>query len=265
MPAIKMHDNEYFALGRLSFSSMKHLLDSPAKFLHQKSHPFTGNEYTELGTAIHNYLQGAKDMVAFEPDLSHIKTKEGFVAKNPYMTNEGKALIKEFRAQLPKGVVAVPFETKAILEQIEKQFKENPYIKEVMDDITHTEQAYLETVNGLEFKGKLDFEGKNFIVDLKSTGKPADVYSFKRTIYTSHYDLQAAIYLTMKAQAQKVPVDSLDYYIFAVETFAPYEIVPYKLSQETINHGFMKLDLVCSRYKEYIITKKSMHYTITEI
>lgn len=256
MGFIKLHDNEYFALDRLSFSSVKYLLDSPAKYLHKKQNPFTGNEFTELGTAIHMYLQDSKDMIAYEPDLSGIKTKEGVIAKNPGMTNEGKALIKEFRENLPKGIVAVPFDTKQLLFQVEDNFKTNVEIAELMKKVTSVEGAYLCDIGELKFKGKVDFEGENFIVDLKSTGKSASLSSFRYTIRDSHYDLQAAIYLTMKAEAQKVEVNTLDYYIIAVETFAPYEVVPYKLSQETLELGFHKLAEVQELYKEFVQQKK---------
>jgi len=254
---IKLADSEYFALDRLSFSSVKYLLDSPAKFLHQKQNPFKGNEFTELGTAIHMYLQNSKDMIAYEPDLSGIKTKEGVIARNPGMTNEGKALIKEFRDNLPKGVVAVPFETKQLLFQVEDNFKSNVEIADLMKKITSIEGAYLCDIGDLKFKGKVDFEGENFIVDLKSTGKSASLNSFRYTIRDSHYDLQAAIYLTMKAEAQNIAVETLDYYIIAVETFAPYEVVPYQLSRETLEVGFHKLAEVQELYKEFVQPKKA--------
>lgn len=251
-----MGDAEYFALERLSFSSVKYILESPAKYLHKKQFPFTGSVYTELGTAIHMFLQGSKDMIAYEPDLSQIKTKEGVLAKVPAMTNEGKALIKEFRETLPKGVVAVPFETKELLLQVEENFSKNGEISKLMKGVTSIEGAYIADVEELKFKGKVDFEGENFIIDLKSTGKSADPRGFRHTIRDSHYDLQAAIYLTMKADAQKVAVETLDYYIIAVETFAPYEVVPYQLSKETIEYGFEKLKEVVRLYKEFITPKK---------
>lgn len=259
MTQVKMADAEYFALDRLSFSSLKHILDSPAKFLHQKKFPFRGNEATELGTAIHMWLQNDKDKIAFEPDLSSIKTKEGVLAKNPRMTNEGKALIEEFRASVPKNMVVVPHETKILLEQVETQFRSNPEIQELMSKVNNIEGAYLTEINGLKFKGKLDFEGPGFIVDLKSTGKGADEYSFRRIIRDSHYDLQAAVYLTMKAEQLKCKVEDIPYHIVAIETFPPYEVFPYELSKETIQYGLDKLQTACDLYKTHIISK-TPHY-----
>lgn len=265
MTKIKMADAEYFALERLSFSSVKYLLDSPAKFLYQKQNPFKGNEFTDLGTAIHMYLQGSKDMIAYEPDLSNIKTKEGLISKNPGMTNEGKALIKTFRDALPKGVISVPFETRLLLSQVEDNFKTNPEIANLMAEVTSIEDAYLGDIDGLKFKGKVDFEGKDFIIDLKSTGKSASINSFRYTIRDSHYDLQAAIYLTMKSETSGIPVELLKYYIIAVETFAPYEIIPYELSRETITQGFNKLKIVTELYRNFIQSKKPYKHTIQVI
>ena len=94
-------------------------------------------------------------------------------------------------------------------------------------------------------------------MDLKSTGKSASPESFRYTIRDSHYDLQAAIYLTMKAEAQKIDVGTLDYYIVAVETFAPYEVVPYQLSTQTLALGFEKLARIEELYKEFIQEKKA--------
>lgn len=257
---IKMADAEYFALERISFSSLKYILDSPTKYLHQKQFPFRGNEATELGTAIHMWLQGDKDKIVFEPDLSHIKTKEGVVAKNPRMTNEGKAIIEEFRASVPKDKIAATFETRTLLYRVEEQFKSNQDIQKLISKVKDIEGAYLTEIEGVNFKGKLDFEGQDFIMDLKSTGKPANKKSFRYTVDDSHYDMQAAIYLTMKAEVLKCAVTDLDYYIVAVETFAPYEVVPYKLSRETLERGFHKLGEAISLYKTFVLEKKQPFY-----
>jgi len=263
---IKIADAEYFALERVSFSSLKYILSSVSKYNHQKQFPFRGNEATELGTAIHMWLQDEKDKIAFEPDLSAIKTKEGVTAKNPRMTNEGKALIEEFRASLPKDKVPATFETRTLLYRAEEQFKSNPEIQQLISKVKDIEGAYLAEIEGINFKGKLDFEGKDFIVDLKSSGKPADPDNFGYTIRNMHYDMQAAIYLTMKAQALNCAVTDLDYYIVAVETFPPYDVYPYKLTPETRERGFKKLEKAIAKYKKFVLDKTEAHYnTMSEV
>jgi len=263
---IKMADVEYFALERVSFSSLKYILSSPTKYLHQKQFPFRGNDATELGTAIHMWLQGEKDKIMFEPDLSQLKTKEGVIAKNPRMTTQGKELIEEFRASVPRDKVAATFETRTLLYRVEEEFKSNPDIQQLITKVKDIEGAYLTEIEGVPFKGKLDFEGKDFIMDLKSSGRDADPSSFGHTVRNSHYDLQAAIYLTMKAAALQCNVSDLDYYIVAVETFAPYDVYPYKLSQETRERGFQKLEKAIQRYKSCILNKsEGKHNRISDL
>lgn len=51
-------EEEYRSYPLESYSSLKSLLSSSEAFLKQQESPFEGNEYTDLGTAIHNLLQG---------------------------------------------------------------------------------------------------------------------------------------------------------------------------------------------------------------
>lgn len=53
-----LSEEEYRAYPLESYSSLKSLLSSPEAFLRQQNNPFTGNAYTDLGTAVHNFLQG---------------------------------------------------------------------------------------------------------------------------------------------------------------------------------------------------------------
>lgn len=112
MTAITMGENEYRSLDRLNFSTLKYINGSPLKFLHQKAKPWEGSDSTRLGSAVHSWLQGDKDKVFFEPDLSGIKTKKGDDAKNPRATTEGKAILAEFKKTIPHGAVAIPLKKK---------------------------------------------------------------------------------------------------------------------------------------------------------
>ena len=82
-------DEEYRALPIESYSSLKSLLSSPEAFLKHSSNPFTGNEYTDLGTAVHNLLQELPQ----EKELSS-KTKDVLVQISNNFS--GNKLIGEF-------------------------------------------------------------------------------------------------------------------------------------------------------------------------
>lgn len=255
MAQVPMADAEYYSIDRYSFSSLKYILTSPRKYLHQKQVPFRGNDATDLGNAIHLWLQGEKHLVFKEPDISHIKTKSGIIAKEPRMTDEGKKLLSDFKSTLPPGAFVIPH--KFNIEQLEENFRKNPDIQKILSKTDKIEMAHLGDIQGLPFKAKCDFEGENCIVDLKTTGKGGDLDSFKHTLRSSHYDLQAAIYCTLKSQELGCSPLDISYYFVVCETFAPFEEYVYEVSQETLTEGLYKLDIAIHRLKNSIIDVSS--------
>ncbi len=253
MTAITMGENEYRSLDRLNFSTLKYIISSPLKYIHQKEKPWEGSPATRLGNAVHSWLQGDKDKIFFEPDLSGIKTKKGEEAKNPSATSEGKALLAEFKKTLPPGAIAVPLEEKGTLESIEKNWKLNDDVQELRRKITHIEQVHIFEFEGLKFKAKLDEEGADFITDLKSAGQDASPENIRHTIIKNHYDMQAALYLVGKSNEIKVPILEIPYYMVFLETFEPFDVYVYRLSHEIINSGLRKLYSAVNKYKNIII------------
>ncbi len=256
---IQMTDEAYYAIDRLSFSSCKSLVKSPRQYSHEKKNPFTGSKFTRFGTIVHMWLNGEQHKIIFEPDLSEVKTKSGTVAKSPRSTSEGKAIIKSCQDNLPEGYLLVPYDSKEMLDEIKVQFDANPEIQELLSRVSTVEAAYLYVVYELPWKGKLDFEGPDFIIDLKTTNKGIEWSAFKRTIDIMNYDLQAALYLTAKASFLGVSVFDIKYHMIAIESQAPFDVAPYTLSEDTIYSGLRKMRLVCDRYKEHVKESKPFY------
>lgn len=139
------------------------------------------------------------------------------------------------------------------LEFIEKNWLLNDDVQELRSKITHIEQVHIFEFEGLKFKAKYDEEGIDFVTDYKSSGQDVSPYNVHKTIFKSHYDMQAALYLVGKSDEIKVPVLEIPYYMVFLETFEPYDVYVYRLSHEIINSGLRKLYTAINSYKNYII------------
>lgn len=98
-------EEEYRALPLESYSSLKSLLTSPETFLKQPENPFTGNEFTDLGTAVHNLLQGLPQ----EKELSE-KTKE--ILSKVSTNFMGMKLCGEFEVAFKTKYKGMPYKGK---------------------------------------------------------------------------------------------------------------------------------------------------------
>ena len=251
--------DDYYKIDCLSFSKLKHILNSPRKFLQQHENPFAGSDATNLGNAIHCWIQNQKELVSFLPDLSQVKTKDGRIAKVPHNTAEGKQIVEDFKKTIPSGNFIVPCNTLSMLIHLEKNYFENPEIQEIMRNISKFEAAYFGTIQDLKFKGKLDAENKDCIVDFKTTYKNVSKYHVaKSLIFDECYHMQLAIYGSLKAQNENKNFDAYDYKIIFFETEPPYDVKMYHISISTIQLGLELLHKAIDKYKNHILTDNAL-------
>ncbi len=148
-----LSDKEYRSLEVESFSSIKHILDSPTTFKHYKDKPFKGSPATLLGTAIHHYLQGNRHLVAF----SHlIKIKKNAEAIKEFEDN--------FRLSAGEDGIIVPAAFEEKINAIMKNFNENSQAVSLVGQCEF-EKAYLFEINGVKLKGKADGMTVKEVVD----------------------------------------------------------------------------------------------------
>lgn len=249
-----MSDSDYYQIDRLSFSKLKHILNSPRKFLQQQQTPFAGSAASNLGNAIHCWLQNQKERVSFLPDLSQIKTKDGRVARNPQATTEGKQIIEDYKKTLPPHNFIIPIDSLPILTNLEQNYLQNAEIQGVMQHVTNFETPYFSQIQDLEFKGKVDAENYKYIIDFKTTYKNASkLHIAKHIVFDEYYHMQLALYGMLKAKNENKKLEDYEYKIIFFETEPPYDVKMYHISQNTLNDGLQLLYKAINKYKQHIL------------
>jgi hypothetical protein len=129
------------------------------------------------------------------------------------------------------------------------------------------EQTICGTLNGVPIKVRFDYINveKGYIADVKTTGYPADVDTFKQTLKGLSYQLSAALYCAM---AEQYYGKKFDFYFLVISKQDPQECHVYKTSETTMNEGRMMVDKACRKYlkaKESGIWVEASEVTETSI
>jgi hypothetical protein len=176
-------DEAYFAMPRLSSSSLKPALHSSARFMHERRMPKEPTDRMKLGSLIHAaLLYPGRDILKVMPNFGDGRTKKA---------QEAKA---EFLSLLPAGAIAVTQNDFYCIENALKQVKIDfhPSLK------VYKEEAGIFNYEGIPLKFKpdlvtIDDGGHVHLYDIKTTSAPS-ISKFSRQFFDLHYDLQFALY-----------------------------------------------------------------------
>lgn len=231
-----LSEAEYRAYPAESYSSIKHLLDSPQTFLYYKSKPFQGSDSTLLGTCIHHYIQGNRHLVAFNKIKRTSKER-----KEEYAEFE-----RTFKEAAGEEGILVPDSFEEKINSVMLNFNENAIATALVEDCIF-EEPFLFEYNGVSLKGKLDGNKtfKRAVIEIKTSSMATTAYEFKREAYDRDYDLQAFLYL----QASR----NKHHYFIVVNTVAPFKVTVYQSSEEFLESGRNKAQTVTNRYKKHIV------------
>lgn len=243
-----LSDKEYRALAVESFSSIKHLLESPKTFLYYKNKPFQGSTSTLLGTAVHHYLQGNRHLVTF----SIVDKRK----KEEYARFE-----QEFFELAGDEGIIVPKSFEDKINNIMVNFNSNAKAVQLVEGCTF-EAPYFFEVNGINLKGKVDGVGKDYLLEIKTSSQATTSLEFQEEAKDRHYDMQAYMY---GLAHYKTTGTKLKHYFLVVNTQAPYKVSVYKSSDIFILEGEKKLNEALTRYKKYIINNENFDEDVEEI
>lgn len=235
-------DKEYRAYPVESFSSIKHLLepDGPKTFLYYKNKPFTGNNNTLMGTAVHHYLQGNRHLVAINNF-----PKIGKAGKEAYAKFE-----EEFLAMAGDEAIIVPKSFEEKLEAIMSSFNNNLKCAQLLDGCEY-ETPYFFEIDGVKLKGKPDGVKKNqYIVEIKTSSQATNIEEFREEAKDRHYDMQAYAYIEAHYQTTG---ERLGHVFVVANTQAPFAVNKYPSGDKFLMEGKKKLHEAISRYKRYIL------------
>ncbi len=167
----------------------------------------------EFGSLIHRVLCDGRDLdscVVFPP--ADVLAKNGARSTNAY--RDWAATMMESNRKI------VNDNEYAKAREIVDAVRACPMASQ-MQHAEYQEQAFRWSMEGVEWRCKIDMITPNYILDLKTTAKPLDIRSIERLVYESRYHWQAAIY----AEALKFANMRPRPFVFVlVEKSEPYRV-----------------------------------------
>lgn len=225
-----------------SFSSLSKILISVAEYWHHKNTPFKGNSSTQLGTAIHHFLQ----------------KNHHFVTANPFekRSKDGKEKSAAFEEEFKKehgrdGVILTKSQYNNAFEIFMKAM-DNKKVREFLDACEFEKEIWLSAHESFNLKGYLDCinvaEGK--IGEIKTCSYVSSLSEFRDLAYNRNYDMQAFLY---KLMAETLYGKSFDHYFIVCTTREPYQVFFFKSSADFLKSGEEKLYKAIKLYDTHII------------
>lgn len=239
-----MSDEVYFARPELSQSQCKTLLQpgGPAIFRWEQDHGRGEKKNWDIGHAAHLLALGKGDPVAVIPD--------GLLAKNgATSTAEAKAFIATARADHKIPLKRADYDqVKAMADQLLAHDR----IAEVLTgpEITN-EVAFVDELHGCPFRGKVDVLHSGGAFDYKSAAS-ASPGGFAKHLVDFGYDIQAAAYIEL--MRLNGVCDEPTFEFIVQEKQAPYLVGVYRLDDDLIDYGRVRLARAISIYQSCVET-----------
>ena len=222
-----MSNEEYHSKTKYeSSSTVRKVLTSPKKYLHDKTAESIPTKAMEEGTAVHTFFlenELFKNRYCFKPKAFNGRTKEG------------KQWMEE-HSHL--NILAAEWEENLI--HMNHSFLDSP-AKIIYDIKGLTELSYFsEDLGGIRAKCRPDWISSDghTVVDLKTT-QDASPKGFQKSIANFGYHIQSSFYMRV-LQNLDVPVE--EFIFIAIEKTAPFCVGVYRADTEMLEEGNKKVD-----------------------
>lgn len=209
----------YEDIEAVNISTLRAMGQSPAHYLSALAQHRASTRAMDLGTATH--------LLALEPDRAETEIvvweggdRRGKAWLDFAAANAGALILKPAELAGPRAMAAA--------------VRTHPVAAELLAQGA-AEQTLLWTdaETGLDCKGRVDWVGDGLLVELK-TARRADPWAFARQVATLGYHLQWAFYADgLAALTGRTP----DVYCVVVESSAPWDVVVYRVSEDTLAVG----------------------------
>lgn len=223
-----MPEREYHSHKALSSTGARLILESPARFLYQQTHPRAPRAEFDLGTAVHTKVLGTGSQVEVL-DFPDWRTKAAQTARDDVRA-EGRI------PMLQREYAPVNHMSEAVLS--------HPKARELFEQSGNAEASVFATdpATGVDVRARFDFlpdftVADPWAVDLK-TARDASPDGFARSCADYRYDIQQEWYdltHTLSTGAY-VPMKFV-----AVEKEPPYLVGVYELAREFAELGRKKV------------------------
>ena len=232
-----INDESYFADQMYVTNSMLKQLEtgSTKKLEHYLNSEHKETESLLVGSAFHCYI--------LEPD--EFDSRYVYEPKFDKRTKLGKESYAEFLETVGnKKCVPWHYETKfeTIANNLSRHKVANSMItNSIKKEVIH---FWEDVETGVKCKGKIDIEGSDYIADLKSTSKGADLQSFIKFAEDYKVTQQAAFYTN--------GAEKKNFYFIVCELKAPFGIGVYKIGDKSMENGNHRVSSALGIYKKFI-------------
>lgn len=231
-----MSREEYDALERDNFSSVKIIETSPQHYAHAKKHGVTITDPLRLGTGVHTAVLEPQKFDA-ECVKWTGKKRDGKVWDAFELEHAGRTILTASEWEMCLGIQAA----------VKASAKAQGYLASGSAEVTILATI---KIGGFEFKTKnrLDWVADlaGALVDLKSCGD-AGKEAFGKSCFNYNYHVQAALYVDCFEIATGI---RLPYRIIAVEKEAPYALRVFRIPEALIELGRAKYQSLFTRLGE---------------
>lgn len=226
---------DYRALDAVNWSSLKHLRESPLKYLHMLNAQDEDTRYLALGRVTH--------ALVFEPATF----------ERDYVIYEGgDRRGKDWTAFAEAHAGRTIFKPNEIADAIgmANAVKVHPLIAPYLDSGEFEKPVtWIDSGSGLSCKARLDWwnRGKRALLDLK-TSTTIDKFRFGRIAARLGYHCQVAHYYNgLSAQPEQVD----EVMIVAVESSPPYDVAVFVVDDDALYAGQEEVGELLMRLKEH--------------
>ena len=214
-----LSEPDYHSHAALSQSGAKTLLQSPARFHYERTHPRPPSTAMEHGSIAHGLVLGSGPEIAVL-DFPDWRTKAAQLA-----------------ADEARDAGAVPVLTKDYerIGAMANRLGNHELAMELLDAATVKEVSFFATcpVTGVPMRGRADALTPTLILDYKTSAKP-DARTFGKSASDYGYHIQAGWYLDLLEYLGQ-PRDG---FAFIVQSkVAPYEVAVVELVPSAVNYG----------------------------
>ena len=243
-------DDSYFADQMYTTNSMLKQLNEGST---RKLHHYLNTEQKEteaflIGSAFHCYI--------LEPD--EFDSRYVYAPKFDKRTKIGKVSYAEFLETIGDRK-PIPEYLEGVFENMSENIYKNRDANKLLQGAKEREKIHFwkDIATGTLCKGKVDAEGDNYIVDIKTTSKKSDLDSFKTFMDTYKVHQQAAFY-TSGTQKK-------NFYFIMCELKAPFGVGIYKMSEESLKAGEVLVDRAIDMYSKWFMEDEVTDYNLSKI
>ncbi len=212
--------DDYKAIQAINMSTLKAMAVSPLQYRHVADTERPDTSSMMLGRATHSHI--------LEPTQFYNE----YTVWNGKGTRASKAY-KEFAAENEGKEILTPAEM-AKIAAMGQAVRSHPIASLMLQNGTpEVSIQWTDPDTGLRCKGRPDWVSKDAVVDLKTTADLSP-HMFERQAFNLSYHMAAAFY---SDGLNLVHGLSLPFYIAAVQSTAPHDVIVYKVPEKVLTAG----------------------------